>query len=220
MDDKLQKLQLRLNIKFKNIQLLKEAITHKSYNKNLNYEKLEFLGDRVLGLILSKKLIDLYPDESEGVLDKKLASLINKEICYEIGKKIELDKFVIVDGSKHKNQIERKIISDTCESIIGAIFIEKGYNYAQKFIFKLWKDFIDNSVTTKIDSKTKLQEYSLKKFKSLPIYKMISSTGPKHNPVFKIAVKIKGAKYIEGSGSSKKLAEQNAAENFLKLETI
>ena len=220
MHDKLQKLQLKLNIKFKNIELLKEAITHKSYDKSLNYEKLEFLGDRVLGLSLSKKLIDLYPDEREGVLDKKLASLVNKETCYEIGKKIELDKFVLVDGSKHKNQIEQKIISDTCESIIGAIFIEKGFNYTQKFIFKLWKDFIDNSATLKIDAKTKLQEYSLKKFKSLPIYKMISNTGPKHNPIFKIAVKIKGAKYIEGSGSSKKLAEQNAAENFFKLENV
>ena len=161
MHDKLQKLQLKLNIKFKNVELLKEAITHKSYDKSLNYEKLEFLGDRVLGLSLSKKLIDLYPDEREGVLDKKLASLVNKETCYEIGKKIELDKFVLVDGSKHKNQIEQKIISDTCESIIGAIFIEKGFNYTQKFIFKLWKDFIDNSATLKIDAKTKLQELSL-----------------------------------------------------------
>ena len=220
MDKKLKKLQQKLNVKFKDINLLKDAITHKSFNKNINYEKLEFLGDRVLGLVISIKLIELYPNEKEGGLDKKLASLVNKTTCFEIGKKLELNKYVYIDNIKHKDTIESKIISDCTEAIIGAIFLEKGFIYANKYILNLWKDFIDKSDLTFIDAKTKLQEYSLKKFKLLPIYKTISSDGPKHKPLFTVAVKLKNSNYVNGTGSSKKTAEQNAAKKFIDIKNI
>ena len=220
MDKKLKKLQQKLNVKFKDINLLKDAITHKSFNKNINYEKLEFLGDRVLGLVISIKLIELYPNEKEGGLDKKLASLVNKSTCFEIGKKLELNKYVYIDNIKHKDTIESKIISDCTEAIIGAIFLEKGFIYANKYILNLWKDFIDKSDLTFIDAKTKLQEYSLKKFKLLPIYKTISSDGPKHKPLFTVAVKLKNSNYVNGTGSSKKTAEQNAAKKFIDIKNI
>ena len=102
MKEKLNILQKRINIKFKNINYLKKSVTHKSFDKNNNYEKLEFIGDRILGLVISKKLIELYPDEKEGILDKKLASLVNKNKCFEVSKLLGLDKFIKV-GNKNVN---------------------------------------------------------------------------------------------------------------------
>jgi len=218
MDSKIKKIEDIIKLNFKDKKLLVQAITHKSHDPKINYEKLEFLGDRVLGLIISEKLIDLYPNEKVGVLDKKLASLVNKNKCYEVGKILNLDRFVLIGNSnKKKLKIENKIISDTCESLIGAIFIDKGFDISKKFILNIWKDFIKESDKTVIDPKTKLQEFSLKKFKILPTYKVISNTGPRHKPNFKIGVKIKNTKFIYASGSSKKNAEQLAAKNLLKI---
>ena len=104
MKDNLNILQKKINIKFKNLKYLKKSITHKSYNPTDNYEKLEFLGDRILGFVISKKLIEMYPKEKEGILDKKLASLVNKNKCLEIAKKIDLEKFILV-GNKSSNTI-------------------------------------------------------------------------------------------------------------------
>tara|TARA_B100000965_G_scaffold274510_1_gene232493 strand:- start:981 stop:1640 length:660 start_codon:yes stop_codon:yes gene_type:complete len=216
MKDKLNILQKKINIKFKNINYLKKSVTHKSYNPLNNYEKLEFLGDRILGFVISKKLIELYPEEKEGILDKKLASLVNKNKCLEVAKNIELEKFILVGNKNSHTKLESKIISDSIEALIGAIYYDKGFEVSEKFILNKWKNFLNISEETIIDPKTKLQEYSLKKFKSLPIYKLISINGPKHNPKFTISVKIKDTKVFEGSGDSKKKAEQNAAKKLLE----
>ena len=219
MDIKIQKLQKKINIKFKNLNLIKKAITHKSYDSENNFEKLEFLGDRILGLVISIKLIELYPNEKEGILDKKLASLVNRNKCLEIGKNIGLNQFIIVGKQFNKkvtnNIIVNKIVSDCMEALIGAIYYEKGFKFTEKFVLNCWKKYLDHSDDTFIDSKTKLQEYSLKYFKKLPNYKFISSSGPKHNPKFKMAVKLENTKFYEGVGESKKKAEQNAAKNLL-----
>ena len=217
MKNNLAKLQENLKIKFKDINLLKTAITHKSYDSIKNYEKLEFLGDRVLGLAISKKLLDLYPDEQEGILDKKLSSLVNKNACFEIGNQLEIQKFILIGNSKKNDtQIENKIISDSCEAIIGAIYLDKSFEIAEKFILRVWNNFIISSKVTEIDSKTRLQEYSLKKFKSLPVYKLIANTGPRHKPNFKVAVKLKNTKFFDAEGASIKKAEQLAAQKILK----
>ena len=215
MSDKLHTLQKKINIKFKSINYLKKAITHKSYDPLNNYEKLEFLGDRVLGLVISKKLIELYPDQKEGVLDKRLASLVNKNRCLEVSKNIGLEKFILIGNKSNKSKIENKILSDCIEALIGAIYYDKGFEASEKFILNMWKSFINSSDVSIVDSKTKLQEYSLKKFKSLPIYKLVSSSGPKHKPKFIISVKLKNTKLFEGSGNSKKKAEQSAAKILL-----
>ncbi len=215
MSDKLNNLQKKISIKFKNLNYLKKSITHKSYDPLNNYEKLEFLGDRILGFVISKKLIELYPYEKEGVLDKKLASLVNKNQCLEVAKIIGLEKFILVGNKSAKTKVENKIIADSIEALIGAIYYDKGFEVSEKFILNMWKNFINLSEETIIDSKTKLQEYSLKKFKSLPIYKLVSSSGPKHKPKFKISVRLKDTKLYEGSGDSKKKAEQNAAKKLL-----
>ena len=209
----LTNLEKKLEIKFKNTNLLIKALTHKSFNSNDNNEKIEFLGDRVLGLVIAKKLLEIYPDEKEGILDKKFASLVNKKTCLEIAKKIELEKYILTFNPKNKKiKIEDKVISDSCEALIGAIYLDKGFTTVEKFILELWENKIDESVITPIDAKTKLQELSLKKFKKLPIYKLISNTGPRHKPIFKIAVKLENTKFFTAEGNSKKNAEQNAAQ--------
>ena len=215
MREKLAYLQKKIKIKFKNLNYLKKSITHKSYDPSKNYEKLEFLGDRILGFVISKKLIELYPNQKEGTLDKKLASLVNKNQCLEIANSLNLEKFILVGNKNSNSKIENKILADSIEALIGAIYYDKGFDVAEKFILNNWKNFINLSEETKIDSKTKLQEYSLKKFKSLPIYKLITSTGPKHKPNFVISVKLKDTKFYEGSGYSKKKAEQSAAKKLL-----
>ena len=217
MNDKINNLQKKINIKFKNLNYLKKSITHKSHDPLNNFEKLEFLGDRILGFVISKKLIELYPDQKEGILDKKLASLVNKNKCLEVAKFIGLEKFVLVGNKNTKTKVENKIIADSIEALIGAIYYDKGFEVSEKFILNMWKNFINLSVETIIDSKTKLQEYSLKKFKILPIYKFISDTGPKHKPNFKVAVKLKNTVFVEAEGSSKKLAQQAAATKLLNI---
>jgi len=206
------KLEKKINIKFKNKNLLITSLTHKSFNKSNNNEKMEFLGDRVLGLIIAKKLLEIYPNEKEGILDKKYASLVNKKACLEIAEYIDLKNYILVFNPKNKSiNIEDKVISDSCEALIGAIYLEKGLNITEKIILELWSEKIKKSAITQIDAKTKLQEFSLKKFKKLPIYKTISNTGPRHKPMFKVAVKLENTNFFNGEGKSKKEAEQSAA---------
>ena len=205
-------LEKKLKIKFVDQKILTKCLTHKSYDSKNNNEKIEFLGDRVLGLIIAKKLLEIYPEEREGILDKKFASLVNKKKCLEIAKKIELEKYILVFNPKNKKIIiEDKIVADCLEALIGAIYLDKGLNFTEKFVLNLWSEHIRASVVTQIDAKTKLQEYSLKTFKILPIYKLISNTGPRHKPLFKVAVKLKDTKFFAGEGVSKKDAEQDAA---------
>ncbi len=213
------KLEKKTDISFKNKDLLIQSLTHKSFDKKKNNEKIEFLGDRVLGLVIAKKLLEIYPTEKEGVLDKKFASLVNKKTCLEIAKNLELGKFILTFNIKKKNNvIEDKVLSDSCEALIGAIYLDKGFAAVEKFILNQWSRHIKESVVTQIDAKTKLQELSLKKFKKLPIYKLISNTGPKHKPIFKVGVKLFDTKFYISKGKSKKEAEQNAA--VLCLENI
>ena len=210
-------LEKKIKVNFKNKDLLIKSLTHKSFDKENNNEKIEFLGDRVLGLVIAKKLLEIYPNDKEGVLDKKFASLVNKKTCLEISKKIQLQKYIIkLKSKKDKNIIEDKILSDCCEALIGSIYLDKGYMIAEKTILNLWSEHIKQSVITQIDAKTKLQELSLKKFKILPIYKIISNTGPRHKPLFKVGVKLMNTKFYFSEGKSKKDAEQNAAAKCLK----
>tara|TARA_B100000575_G_scaffold254850_1_gene224253 strand:+ start:61 stop:726 length:666 start_codon:yes stop_codon:yes gene_type:complete len=221
MEKKLKDLEKIIKYEFKKSSLLKMALTHKSLNNEINNEKLEFLGDRVLGLVISEKLLEKYPDEKEGIIDKKFANLVNKQTCSLIAKKINLKKFILL-GSSHK-RLERsadKIISDCLEALVGAIYLDGGLKSVQKFIFIFWDEYLLKSTITLIDSKTKLQEFSLKKFKELPKYTFFKKTGPQHRPLFKTEVHIPNSKKIMGIGSSKKNAQQNAAAKLLKILKI
>ena len=210
-------LQKKIKVNFKNKDLLIRSLTHKSFDRVNNNEKVEFLGDRVLGLVIAKKLLEIYPDEREGILDKKFASLVNKKTCLEIAKKIELHKYILtLNAEKKRSNIEDKVLADTCEALIGSIYLDKGFNTVEKIILDLWSNKIKESINTQIDSKTKLQELSLKRYKKLPIYKLISNTGPRHKPLIKVGVKLVQTKFYIAEGKSKKDAEQNAATICLK----
>lgn len=205
-------LEKKLNLKFKDKELLIKSLTHKSFDKNNNNEKVEFLGDRVLGLVIAKKLLEIYPDKKEGILDKKFASLVNKKTCLKVARSINLEKYILTFNPKNKLiKIEDKVVADSCEALIGAVYLDRGFTIVENLILELWKKDIEESVITQIDAKTKLQEFSLKKFKKLPTYKLISNTGPRHKPIFKIAVKLPNSKFYSAEGASKKDAEQNAA---------
>jgi len=221
MSSNIQKFEKKLKIKMKNQSLLICALTHKSANHEINNEKLEFLGDRVIGLVLSNKLFNIYPKETEGVLDKRFAKLVNRKTCASIAWSIGIKDFMIMGDVKKKiSRKDEKILSDACEALIGAIFIDRGYNYVKEFVLRLWKQDINKSHITVLDPKTKLQEYSLKMYKKLPIYRLLSSKGPKHNPIFKISVIIDGSKQFTGHGNSKKQAQQDGANNLLKSINI
>ena len=212
-------LEKKLGFKFSDQKNLIKSLTHKSYDSKNNNEKIEFLGDRVLGLVIAKKLLEIYPEEKEGILDKKFASLVNKNKCLEVAKDIGLQKYILVFNPKNKNIIiEDKVVSDCLEALIGAIYLDKGITVVEKFILNFWSKHISASAVTQIDDKTKLQEYSLKIFKKLPIYKLISNTGPRHKPLFKVSVKLANTKFFTSQGKSKKDAEQNAAK--LCMESI
>ena len=221
MKKNVKELEQILNYHFKDTSLLKLSLTHKSYDNNNNNEKLEFLGDRVLGLIISKKLIETYPAEKEGNIDKKFANLVNKKTCSNIAKEINIKEFMYL-GASHKS-LQRsadKILSDCLEALIGGIYLDSGIKNAEQFILNFWKKFLDNSSITLIDAKTQLQEYSLKKYKELPKYTFYKKTGPQHRPIFKTDVQIPNSKKISGSGTSKKNAQQNAATKLLHYLNI
>ena len=221
MEKKLKELEKIIKYNFKKSVILAKALTHKSYDNNINNEKLEFLGDRVLGLVISEKLLEKFPDEKEGIIDKKFANLVNKRTCLLIAKRINLKKYILL-GSSHK-KLERsadKISSDCLEAIVGAIYIDGGLKSVEKFILNFWNEYLLKSNVTLIDSKTKLQEFSLKKFKELPKYVFFKKTGPQHRPLFKTEVQIPNSKKIIGIGSSKKNAQQNAAFKLLKILNI
>tara|TARA_B100000123_G_scaffold229640_1_gene179055 strand:- start:73 stop:738 length:666 start_codon:yes stop_codon:yes gene_type:complete len=214
---RLKDLEKKINYIFKNQNILVTATTHKSFDTNNNYEQLEFLGDRVLGLVISKKLIDIFPNEKEGVLDKKYANLVNKKTCQVIAKQFKLSSYMRY-GSSFKNlkTTGDKVLGDCLEAIIGAIFMDSNFNLAEKFVLMSWKNYLNKDKSDLIDSKTKLQEFSLKKYKKLPTYLVLKDIGSKTNPFFQAEVKIPESKKYIGTGKSKKIAQQNAAKNLLK----
>ena len=217
MISRLKFLEEAIKYKFNSKELLTRCLTHKSYNENINNEKLEFLGDRVLGLVISKNLLSKYPDEKEGVIDKKYANLVNKKKCAEIANSINLKKYMLLGTNYKKNEQKNEKISGDClEALIGAIFLDSSLKNAEKFILRYWESSLKKSDLTIIDSKTKLQEYSLKKYKKLPTYTLLKTSGPHHKPVFKVTAKTPDSKKVTAIGSSKKEAQQNAAKKLIE----
>ena len=147
-------LEKKLKLNFKNKNLLIKSLTHKSYDKQNNNEKLEFLGDRVLGLVMAKRLLEIYPNEKEGTLDKKFASLVNKKTCLEIANKIDLQKYILTYNVKtNKNNIEDKVLADSCEALIGSIYLDKGFQSTEKVILNLWSENIKKVLLLKLMQK-------------------------------------------------------------------
>ena len=140
MRENLKQIEKSLKINFKNKDLLRRSLIHKSFDKNHNNEKLEFLGDRVIGLVISKKLLFLYPNEKEGVIDKRFASLVNKKTCAKVATQLNLKKYIKTGKSyKDLKPSDEKILSDACEALIGAFYLDQGFNASEKFILRTYE---------------------------------------------------------------------------------
>ncbi len=222
MEKDLSLLEKKIKYKFKDISLLKLALTHSSFEKTLNNENLEFLGDRVLGLVIAEKLIKDYPSADEGSLDKMLSSLVNRNTCFMVANNLALGDFILL-GSTERSSLGNKkksILSNACESILGAVYRDSDFVIVKKLILELWREHIHNIDQNLIDPKSFLQEWTLKKYKKLPEYKTLSKEGPDHEPIFEIELKFMNYKKAFSKASSIKEAEKLAAESFIQLNKI
>ena len=216
------KIQKKINYHFKDESILLRALTHKSKINELSNEVLEFLGDRVLSLIISEKLIEMYPFDREGILDKKLSNLVDKNACLKIAQKIDLMEFIILGSTEIQSEGNQKksILSNCCEALIGAIYEDGGYDEYKKFVLLFWDDLFKSLDLKPIDPKSALQEKLLKKYKKLPIYETISKSGPDHSPVFCIEVSFENYISAKAEASTVKEAEKLAATNFIESNKI
>jgi ribonuclease-3 len=166
-------LQKKIKIKFRDKKLLIKSLTHKSFDKSNNNEKIEFLGDRVLGLIIAKKLLEIYPNEKEGILDKKFASLVNKKTCLQIAKNINLEKYILTFNPKNKKvKIEDKIIADGCEALIGCIYLDKGFSVVENFILDQWKKKLKRVLLHKLMLRLNYKNFHSKNIKNFQFIKL------------------------------------------------
>lgn len=223
MSQPMNKLQQTIGYKFKNIDLLDESLTHPSLSlkdKNghkYSYERLEFLGDSALGLVVAEMLIKRHPEEEEGALAKRQSALVRGEALVEIAKKLHLGQHIIMTpgeefsgGRKNESNLE-----NTLEALIGAIYIDGGLDELKKFIHKWWNDILEVMKEPPKDPKTTLQELVQGQGMPIPEYIMTNATGPAHSPIFEITVAIKGYGEIVASANSKKKAQKEAAKLML-----
>ncbi len=222
-NDCIDELQKKLTVNFENKQLIITAITHSSYanqKKNIKYnERLEFLGDAVLQIVISEYLFLNYPDKPEGELSKKRSLIVCENSLYKIAKGWDLGKFILMSNGEEMTggRTRVSILSDCVEAIIAAIYLDKGINTAEKFILSNFSKIIDNAMKDKIilDYKTKLQEVLQKKGEVDIQYNLIKFEGPPHRRKFYISVIYHGQVHGTGTGFSKKEAEQDAAQTSL-----
>jgi ribonuclease-3 len=225
-EEALGHIEQRIQYVFKDRTLLQQGLTHASVIRRgvakRSYERLEFLGDRVLGLCIAQLLYEAFPDAPEGELSRRLAKLVCKQRCADIaelwglGPALYLNKKEMgLDGRANKT-----ILADACESCLGAIFVDGGYQAAFDVIARSCHPFIQMCSTVLSDAKTALQEWSQGQGLEVPVYRTVRHQGPAHAPYFWIAVSITGYEECIGEGSSKRTAEQKAAGDFLRREGV
>lgn len=203
---------------FKNTTLLTQALTHPSSGLTKNdpsFERLEFLGDRVLGLVIAEMLYTTHTKKREGELAKEFSHLVRKETCKAVFIDLGLDK-KIKASEKEINLVRSHIVSDACEAYLGALFLDQGYSAAKAFILYAWGPYFSGKKSMPIDDKSALQEHIQKKYKQIPVYTLIEKTGSDHEPMFKVSVKIPGYDIVFGNGPTLRLAEKNAAAIVLE----
>ena len=203
---------------FKNPSLLRQALTHSSHSIKIgdNYERLEFLGDRVLGLSIAALLYRAFPEEPEGSLSPRFVRLVCRETVADMARRLQLDKHMIVGAEEIRHN--EHVLCDVCEALIGAIFIDSDCENAVEFVNEHWKDLIDKNLAPPKDAKTKLQEVASAKNLGQPQYRIESREGSEHEPIFHVSVRLNRGEPTLGHGRNKKLAEQEAAA--LMLERI
>ena len=208
-----------INYKFKNFKFLNLSLIYSSYdekNKILNYERLEFLGDRVLGLVISELLFEKFPLEKEGELSKRFSNLVSKKTLVKISYDINLSDFILTSKSySQKYKITDSMLADSLEALIGAIFLDSNYKKVKEVVKSLWKEKINTQIQPPNNPKSQLQEWCLTNKKNLPKYSLIYKKGPDHLPHFKVKVEIKNFFTTYGSGRTKREAELVAAEKIV-----
>ncbi len=215
-------LEARIGYRFNEAGLIERALTHVSALKGPrnpagSYQRLEFLGDHVLGLVVSDMLFRAFPRADEGELSHRLADLVRKETCAEVARVIDLGAAVKLGGAEVQGGGRRRatILADVCEALIGAVFLDGGYAAAANFVERFWRDRMLTSVRPLRDAKTMLQEWAQARGLPTPSYREVARTGPHHNPEFRVAVDLPDREPAEGHGRSKRAAEQAAAAAML-----
>lgn len=221
LENILDDLQSVLDYRFKNISLLEEALTHPSTDahqtENKNYERLEFLGDRVLGLVVAEMLLRTFPDEAEGDLAKRHTALVQAKMLAEIARDIKLGQFLSLSvgeqrsGGRHKSTV----LADALEAVIGAMYLDGGTGVAKNFLIRFWTDKMMSYEIPPMDAKTELQEWAQKRGLPLPQYVLLERSGPDHEPVFDMEVRVKGQPNQTGTSNSKQNAQKYAAQTML-----
>jgi ribonuclease-3 len=222
--DDLSSLEARIGHRFQDRSLLRRALTHVSAAsaRTDSYERLEFLGDRVLGLGVAHMLIGAFGQESEGLLSRRLAALVRKETCAEVARHWEVGPFIRLgegeaqSGGRDKNAI----LGDICEAIIGAVFLDAGPEAAERLVRAAFGNRMASPGRDLQDAKTTLQEWAQGRRLPAPTYRLSSREGPDHAPFFDVAVEVEGFPAVQGTGASKRAAEQAAAQAFIAREGI
>ena len=220
---KFAELEKALGYKFKSQDLLVRALTHASTRSNgsrNDNERLEFLGDRVLGLAIAERLLETYPHADEGDLAKRYNRLVKGETCAEVGRSIELGQHLVLSDSEAGSggRAKETILADAVEALLGAVFDEAGFDKARAVVLKLWHDRLSSLPAVAADPKSALQEWAQGQGLELPRYTEVARSGPDHAPRFVSEVRITGRKPARGEGSSKRAAEQAAATAMLTRE--
>jgi len=214
-------LQESLGYQFRDEKLITEALTHRSYSKDFNNERLEYLGDAVLDLIVGEYLYKLLPDAEEGLLSKLRAAMVNEESFNKLAKRLNLGKYLFLSPAEENNGGREKpsILSSAFEAVIGAIYLEAGFEKAKEIALKLLKEEYPEVDPNKLlkDYKTKLQEITQAHFGVVPEYRLLSATGPDHRKEFEIGVFINDKEYARAKGKSKKAAQQEGAKKTIEI---
>jgi ribonuclease III len=220
-------IEARIGHKFANAGLLTTAITHVSALKpqrkrGESYQRLEFLGDHVLGLIVSDMLYRSFPEADEGELSKRLADLVRKESCAEVAKALGLADDIKLGavGAGASARLRKSVLGDICEAVIGAVYLDGGYGAAASFVERNWTERMNKPRQPLRDPKTVLQEWAQGKGLPTPVYREVERTGPHHDPQFRVAVELPGLASAEGVGGSKRAAEKVAASVMIEREGV
>jgi ribonuclease-3 len=220
-------IEARLGHTFADPALLLTAMTHvsalkPSHKRGESYQRLEFLGDHVLGLIVSDMLYRSFPNADEGELSKRLADLVRKESCADVAKALGLADDIKLGavGAGAGARLRKSVLGDICEAVIGAVFLDGGYVAAQKFVETNWTERMKKPRQPLRDPKTVLQEWAQGKGLPTPVYREVERTGPHHDPQFRVAVDLPGLAPAEGVGGSKRAAEKVAASVMIEREGV
>jgi len=215
------KLEKSLGYQFKDEKLITEALTHRSYKKEVNNERLEFLGDAVMDLIVGEYLFELFPKAEEGMLSKLRAALVNEESFTKLAKRLNLGKFLYLSPAEENNNGREKpsILSSAFEAVMGAIYLESGFDVAKEVALQLLKAEFPKITPEELlkDYKTTLQEITQAHFGVVPEYRLISASGPDHKKEFEIGVYIQDKEYAKAKGKSKKTAQQEGARLTIEM---